>query len=187
MCSPTKLVQLVMGFCIALPVHANCVNTQLLERDYTAVGVVKNTAGQVVYEEHHAYRLNKKGGVATVEYKSTDGSLIADKTVNFGCLPSAPDYSLTMYQSAPISEQVEWRSEQLIVNKSGVSKTLKVDSADDLVIDAGFNNYIINNWEALNSDEKRQIDFLHVPGNRLIKLVIELRSRRSIGKILYIG
>ncbi len=159
---------LMFTFAFAVNSHAQCVDSKS-QRDFNAVGVVKNTDGEIIYEEHHS----NNGVLAKVNYKNIDGQVIAEKILDFNCLASAPNYILKMKQGL-WTEQVSWEQGQLVVTKLDGSKALAVLSADDLVIDAGFDNYIFENWQNLISGEQKEIDFLHVPGKRLIKLVVDL-------------
>ncbi len=164
------LPKLCLFFVFATSINANaqCVNSNS-QRDFNAVGVVKNTDGEVIYEEHHS----NDGVVSKVDYKNPSGEIIAEKMLDFDCLASAPNYVLNMKRDK-WTEQVNWEDGQLMVTKPDGSKSLAVVSADDLVIDAGFDNYIFENWTTLVSGEQKQIDFLHVPGKRLIELVVDL-------------
>ncbi len=154
--------------------HAACVNPQISMRDFKAIGVVKNTEGEVVYEEHHNHKADLDGGESKVEYKTPDGEVIAEKIVDYDCRVSAPNYVLQMRQGSNWIETVRWESGQLVVSKPDGAKSLAVVSVDDLVIDAGFDNYVFENWSELISGQPKEIDFLHVPGKHLIKLVINL-------------
>ena len=163
-------------FAFAVNANAQCVDSKS-PRDFKAVGVVKNTDGEIIYEEHHS----NDGVVSKVNYKNTDGEVIAEKVLDFDCLASAPNYVLRMKQNV-WKEQVSWEDGQLVVTKPDESKSLIVLAADDLVIDAGFDNYIFENWQNLISGQQKEIDFLHVPGKRLIKLVVDLMPDEKADK-----
>ena len=143
------------------------------------MGVVKNTHGRIIYEEHHNHKADSRGGVTQVEYKSRDGQLIAIKSLDYRCRPSAPNYSLTMMHRPQWIEQVNWQSDQLVITQPQSKEILADINPDTLVIDAGFNNFVFENWQQLVSGSEIAIDFLHVPGNRLFRLVINLESGKS--------
>lgn len=151
-----------------------CVNPQLSERDYTLLGVVKNADGDLIYEEHHHHKANKRGGISEVEYKSTSGDIIAKKILDYDCRASAPNYTLTMNHDATLFEKVEWRSDRLVVTKPDGTEILDDIDTDNLVIDAGFDNFVYENWSELTMGIEKEIDFLHVKGNNLYRLVIKL-------------
>ena len=155
---------------------ASCVNVELTDRDYIAIGTVKNLDGEIIYEEHHLHDADQNGGMSIVDYKTPTGELIAKKVVDYDCRASAPNYVLTMKRESDWIEKVNWESSQLVITKVDDSESLTVISADDLVIDAGFDNYIFDHWRELLSGQRREIDFLHVPGERLIKLIISLED-----------
>ena len=153
-----------------------CVDPVLSQRDYYAIGVVTNSDGEIVYEEHHKHKADARGGTTQVNYKSLDNTLIAKKTIDYDCHASAPNYTLIMNQGEAWTEQVKWQSDQLIITQAQSEKTIDSVDSDALVIDAGFDNFIFENWQALISGDKKVIDFLHVPGNRMIRLVITLEA-----------
>lgn len=168
-------VRSVLGVvvCVAMPAVLACVNPELSQRDYSAVGVVKNSDGKIIYQEHHQHLADIKGGISQVEYISTDDLLIAKKHVDYDCRANAPSYTLTMKQGSGWVEQVEWQSEKLVVTQPEGSETLDDFDSSKVVIDVGFDNFVIQHWQALIAGGQKDIDFLHVPGNRLFPLVIE--------------
>ena len=161
-------------FCFASQAAVACVNPELSQRDYHAIGVVKNTDGEVVYQEHHSHKADDTGGESQVEYKSPDDKLIAQKTINYNCRASAPNYTLTMNQRDGWVEQVKWQSQSLVITQPDGKKIIEAVDSSSLVIDAGFDNFVFENWQVLTSGNQMDIDFLHVPGNRVFELVIKL-------------
>ena len=178
MFSPENYLILLIA-CIALQPVAACVNPELSQRDYYAIGIVKNSDGEVVYEEHHKHKADTKGGITQVEYIDPNDKLIAEKTIDYDCRASAPNYILSMNQADDWVEQVQWQSNKLVVTQPGSKKELDADASQSLVIDAGFDNFVFENWQALNQGQEKEIDFLHVPGNSLFPLVIKMESGNS--------
>ena len=164
---------------VLLPAIA-CVDPALTERDYYAIGVVTNSEGEIVYEEHHDHKADARGGISKVSYKSLDDKLIAEKTIDYDCRTSAPNYTLTMSHHEQWIEQVKWQTKnQLVVIQPESEKVIDAVDSDALVIDAGFDNFVFENWQQLILGIEKEIDFLHVPGNRLFRLVIKLENNSA--------
>ena len=161
---------------IAMRTAVACVIPELSQRDYSVLGVVKNTSGDIIYEEHHNHKADETGGISQVEYKSTSGKIIARKKIDYGCRASAPGYVLTMNQGQQWVEQVSWQSNKLIVTQPESKEVLDAASSRNLVIDAGFDNFVYQNWSELMLGIEKEIDFLHVKGARLFPLVIKLQA-----------
>ena len=167
----------IVLFGFFMPPVMACVNPELSQRDYYAIGVVTNSDGKIIYEEHHNHKADARGGVSKVSYKSPDDKLIAEKTIDYDCRASAPNYTLTMNHDEQWTEQIKWQpNNQLKITQSDSEKVLDAVEDKALVIDAGFDNFVFENWQALNSGAEKEIEFLHVPGNRLFRLVIKLET-----------
>ncbi len=161
---------------LTMQTAAACVNPHLSERDYSAVGIVKNTDGDVIYEEHHNHKADETGGISEVKYKSTTGRIIARKILDYNCRASAPDYVLTMHHDQKWIEEVRWQSDKLVVTHPEGKEILDVVDNNSLIIDAGFDNFVYENWSELMLGVEKEFDFLHVKGNDLYRLVIKLHA-----------
>ena len=73
-------------------------------------------------------------------------------------------------------EQVQWQSGKLVVTQPESKEILDTVDSSSLVIDAGFDNFVFENWQDLILGEQKEIEFLHVPGNRLFPLVIKMET-----------
>lgn len=160
----------------ALQATLACVNPYLSERDYSAVGVVKNIDGDVIYEEHHYHVADETGGTSQVKYKSLTGRIIAQKILDYDCRASAPNYTLTMHDDQKWFEEVKWQADKLVVTQPDGKQILDEFDNNELVIDAGFDNFVFENWSDLMLGIEKEIDFLHVKRKDVYRLVIQLQT-----------
>ncbi|MEQ6885034.1 hypothetical protein [Salicola sp. Rm-C-2C1-2] len=125
--------------------------------------------GATVYTEHHVQTGECRDGFwepsnHEVTYRSPEGDIIADKTIDYGDAPARPSFTLEdkrfgerMQVSNPEDEHVriQYRS------SSGEETSYRVQAPDNGVIDAGFEVMVRQNWQTLVADGKTvQIGFL---------------------------
>lgn len=97
------------------------------------------SSGDFLYREHHACREDTR--YCVVEYRDTSGSLIARKQLDFSASPFRPALLLRDY-------------------RRDVEQQIPVQAREDLVVDAGFDNFIRSRWSALEQGESVRFSFL---------------------------
>lgn len=90
-------------------------------------------SGELLYREHHLCARDLKQ--CTVRYKDTDGALIARKELDYRHAVTAPALVLNDY-----------RHDRVI-------RIPFTDDSGDLVVDAGFDNFVRAQWDTLASGE----------------------------------
>jgi hypothetical protein len=117
---------LVLGLSYA----AQSADTQAL---FTIGTATDARSGELLYRELHLCTPERLS--CTVEYRDVADELIAHKTL---------DYSVRLH--APVVVMRDLRA--------GKEYTLPVQQQSDVVVDAGFDNYVRQRWDALQRDEK---------------------------------
>jgi hypothetical protein len=137
-------------------------------------------SGESIYKEVHC-------GVATelpsdVFYQSTDGNLIAHKTIDYQSGRTTPSFTQT-YALNQERVNVQFDQETLVMAMTARDGTksdrqYKVSALDKtpIVIDAGFDIFIRDNWKELLSGETKVFQFPLVSRAQLISL----QAKKSI-------
>ena len=129
---------------------------------------------KLLYRETHCQSEDKLK--REVLYKNPDGKSIAYKSIDYGNGFSTPSFKQTNFQT---SEETEVTVDKNIVtlsftdaNREQKQKTFEKNAFSDLpmVIDAGFDAYIRENWDSLVSGEQQQFQFPLVTRSALIEL-----------------
>jgi hypothetical protein len=114
----------------------------------------------LLYTEHHTYQT---AYIHQVNYREADGELFATKKINYQKSYYAPDISQENKRNGEkISSKRNGDNISIRYQENSKSQ-LKQDSIDfspKLIIDAGFDHFITQNWQALNSGKKTTIDYL---------------------------
>lgn len=95
--------------------------------------------GHLLYVEHHFCPESRQS--CMVQYRDSYGELIAQKKLDYSLNPYAPKLTLTDYR----------RDYQVQVAQSG---------SENLVVDAGFDNYVRSIWEELDTGKPVRFPFL---------------------------
>lgn len=133
---------------IASLIFFACALVQAEPERLLVTGVASNLkTGKVVYREYHDITKAQH----TVRYVDEKEKLIASKTIQYLHGFSTPEYQL-QDQRVDRKTGSEWKKDHFIIFRQEASEKRheeKVDAADDLVIDAGFDHFIRTHWETL--------------------------------------
>lgn len=114
----------------------------------------------LLYTEHHRYQAPY---VHQVNYREADGELFATKNINYQQSYYAPDISQENHRNGEkISSKmnVDNISIQYQENSTSQLKKDSIDFSPKLIIDAGFDHFITQNWQTLNRGKEMTIDYL---------------------------
>jgi hypothetical protein len=123
----------------------------------------------VLYTEHHRIFKNDLGEYVKgkVEYRDAEGELIAVKELSFSSMQTLPELRFddlrTRNGFETKNELAEKKSRVRLVSQEGSSieiNSVEIDKPGRSVVDAGFDLFVLNNWEALLKGEKVRLDFL---------------------------
>jgi hypothetical protein len=133
----------------------------------------------LLYTEHHSIITdnNNQRQSSRVQYKSSEGLLIADKTLEYDEKGYFPDFNildLRTKQRLSIALNDEVIS---IINTTQGRKKIQVDyldavSDDAMIADAGFDVFMMKNWEALVAGQSQVVEFLAPTRNMFVSFKI---------------
>lgn len=105
--------------------------------------------GDILYTEHHFCR--EEGRVCTVEYRDVSDAMIALKTLDYRDSQFRPAVTFTDY-------------------RLDLELSMLANTREDLVVDAGFDNYVRSVWGQLESGESVYFPFLVAGANKPIDM-----------------
>ena len=136
----------------------------------TAYAIEKeNNPESILYTEHHRIFKNDMGEyvMGTVEYRNAEGELIAVKELSFSSRQTLPELRFDDLRTSNAfetkNELVEKSSTVRLVTQEASSieiSNVEIDKPSRSVVDAGFDLFVLNSWEALLKGEKVRLDFL---------------------------
>ncbi len=176
----------------ALTVNVAWAETQSV--DYIGEAYDLERADKLLYREQHSLsqRRNNDGSVTPisrrVEYFSADGELIAEKTNQYRGLATQPDFILKdlRHNYAEQAEQLAdgWR---LTLREDGASESRMINDADyELVIDAGFDDFIRKHWDALLKGQTVPFSFASVARQTSVNFEVEASNPERLQQPLKI-
>lgn len=144
---------------------------------------------QLLYREFHSIELDAKGNriQSTVEYRDADQNVIAFKTLRYDALGYLPSFKLTDTRS-----DYELKVDTFDEKRIGISQkwqahkeTQKVNKTQSraMVVDAGFDVYLMKNWQKLIEGEAQVLDFLAPTRSQFIGFRLERRfmNEQTVG------
>lgn len=127
-----------------------------------------------LYSEAHCS--NGDSLAREVIYRDADSRLLAHKLLNYQTGPTTPSYRQNnLYAGESIAVEVRQDSVAMTVTDSaGMSKTVNasIDANLPLVIDAGFDAFVRDNWEELVSGQDKRFQFPFAGRESLVNLRI---------------
>ena len=123
------------------------------------VGYAKGlNSDELIYTESHFEKfLNNKIISDRVTYKNAAGEIIAVKDVDYTQGSIMPSFSLTNYDTGHI-ERVSRSGEELIIefaeSKEAETKSKSIPLPENGIIDAGFDQFVIEHWQEIIKGER---------------------------------
>jgi len=143
----------------------------LIDQQYSVIGNVFDTQGNLIYIEKLDHIANDSGGKLTTNYHLPDKTEIAYKVVNYDCRPTSPEFELLDLINGK-SEGAKWNENQLLTFRNGEINPLSIPSGPT-IFDAGFDNFVKLNWEVLLQDQSIIASYLSVRNERFIELKLQ--------------
>ena len=137
-----------------------------------SVGVARSADSRDVrYIEHHQYLEN---GKHLVRYFGEESSLLAEKELDYPDLPQHPILKQANYlDDTRTIVSRDGNIATITVTKDKSIQTHSFPLSSDIVIDAGFDSYIRNNWDSFLRRPNQELRFAVVGQKRLLKLKIK--------------
>ena len=144
---------------------------------------------QLVYIEQHQVILNEYGQYASsvVKYVDPQGEPIALKQVSYEKSLTSPSFRFhNLRQGDRLRVDTGDTSLTVTLKQGSSSQTQTVNYQQDLslVVDAGFDRFIVENWQDLMYDKESTFSFLAVTRQMLIDLDVSEVSRTA-NTVLY--
>jgi hypothetical protein len=141
-----------------------CAKWHVKEEYLTYQGIATDLNSHTFYyvEEHKETIERQMLKQTVIQYKDSEGVLIARKVVDYSTYKLTPAFEQNDYRDGYL-ESVACTSSQLMFkfrrNKSEALKTKTIDIPENLVVDGGFNYFIKGNWEKLINGETKVFNF----------------------------
>lgn len=167
-------IQLITLSLLALAVSAS---GSLHAQTRAYVGEARTLEGKGIYEEHHLVRFSgEKPAERLVTYRCPDGQAFARKHVEYGTPLFAPTFRLEDQRFGYV-EGFANGAAFVQAGKAADEKREAIDAGANLVVDAGFDEFVRQHWDELQAGESVSLEFL-VP-SRLSAYKFKLRKVRS--------
>lgn len=137
---------------------------------------------QLIYIEKHRVLLNQEGRYlsSTVEYQTPKGVLFAEKQVDYADSLIAPSFTFNDFRVDRKVSVVRGDQSIYLNSDNGASETTKkvaVEASKPVVVDAGFDRFIYENWQRLLETKDLSFAFLAIPRAKLVNLDVIEKTR----------
>ena len=160
----------VLVLCCPFSLVAADINSRGKTNLVAAVGEAFDMNDQSLrYREYHYYsddNLSHK-----VIYRDADNTLMAEKNIDYRSGFNTPEYALLVGPEQHRSS-VQWQKDQLKLHRAG-GDLVQLEATYPLVIDAGFDHYVRENWLQLTAGDTLHFYFPLVNRSTLAKLRIK--------------
>ena len=141
------------------------------------IGEARSLEGKAIYEEHNLVRFDcDQPAERLVTYRCPDGQAFARKQVEYGTPLFAPTFRLEDQRFGYV-EGFAKGAAFVQAGKAAEEEREAIDAGENLVVDAGFDEFVRQHWDALQAGKSVSLEFL-VP-SRLSAYKFKLRKVRS--------
>ena len=150
-----------------LPCLASASNNALIGEAYDT------KTNQMVYQERHHYAQENGENVMYSMFVDPNGDTIGERKVAFTedrVQSYHLDQNLINYQESVIRNN---DSITLIGKKGNKVKQKEVANSPEVIIDAGFSNFIVRNWEELQKGKTLRFDFASIGQMDTVRLQVK--------------
>lgn len=136
--------------------------------EYVGIATTLDGATELYREHHHVERDADGRGTRVVVYACPDGRPYARKVVRYSDWAGAPDFEMVDARDG-WREQVETIGERrrvsLLERAGGRERAAELPAPEQLVVDAGFDDFVRRHWDRLAAGER--VDFAFLVPSRL--------------------
>jgi hypothetical protein len=183
---PVALLIFTLANPLLFSPKANAIQSATTD-DIQVIGTAYDLMGEkVLYKELHSIT---QGPGRHVRYVSPDGETLAKKDVDYSRSATGPNFRQENYWANEIS-QAQWDGNHLILGFGLVEPTnttttggiedntikQKTLSVDQVVIDAGFDNFIREHWQTLLAGQLVRYEFAFASNLTTLRMRIQLDS-----------
>lgn len=146
---------------------------------------------QFLYLEKHKVILDEEGNYESsrVQYIDEKGELFASKQVSYEASLTAPSFTFFDYRTdSQVTVQNRVKSIKLTSKTGSTETTQDVDIArpSGLVVDAGFDRFIYENWEYLLQNKDVSFAFLAISRAMVVSLDVKEKNRMNDSVVLVV-
>lgn len=109
-------------------------------------------AGDLAYRETHVF----SGNTHRVLYRDPGGTLIAEKSLDYGCDLAAPDWEQRDLRNGRVVGG-RWEGATYVLRRD--ARTSSVSPRLPLVASSGFDNFVRSHWDSLKTADEVNFDF----------------------------
>lgn len=169
-----RIVCLFHCLCIAGLSNAQTENIKFVGYAYSLAD------SSLLYSEHHSINIdhNRKRVSAFVQYRSVSGDVIADKNLKYDDQGYFPDFNFTDKRTNQFLK-VEKSNNKISISKTtGINQKIQTDhikpvAARTMIADAGFDVFMLNNWQSLLAGKALLVEFLAPTRNMFVTFKIK--------------
>lgn len=137
---------------------------------------------QLIYIEKHRVLLNQEGRYlsSTVKYQTPNGALFAEKQVDYSGSSIAPSFTFIDFRMDSRVSVVRGDQSIYLNSENGARETTRkvaVDVSKPVVVDAGFDRLIYENWQRLLESKDLSFAFLAITRAQLVNLDVIEKAR----------
>jgi len=136
-----------------------------------SIGIARDFSDSTIrYVEHHQYLAS---GDHRVTYFDLDGEVMATKVMTYPGLPQHPEISQSDFtRNIEVKTFTANQTLTMIRNASGQLKTHDFPMDESIIVDAGFDYFLRNNWQTFVEDVPRSYRFAIAGQERLLDVKI---------------
>lgn len=134
-------------------------------KPYTALGKAYSLkSGELLYQEIH----RTKASMRNVTYMEADGTVFANKSVNYNFSSYQPSFEQTNNRNGEVIKVMQQGNDIIITYKASSAEpetSKQLPLSQEMVIDAGFHPFIQEHWQSLLEGKKFDVDYV-VPSKK---------------------
>jgi len=140
-----------------------------------SIGIARDISDSTVrYVEHHQYL---PSGEHLVRYFDVNGDIIATKAMSYAGLPQHPDISQSdLRRNIDVRARVIDQTLKTIRYESGQEWAHEIPLDESIIVDAGFDAFVRNNWALFVENVPRPYKFAVAGQKRLLRVTITKQS-----------
>lgn len=133
---------------------------------------VRQDTRKLLYQEHHQYATNARGQLEhQVTYTQPDGTAWATKAIFYNGRETAPSFELTdTLNNESLKVTVKDNAVTIARTIDGKTQKHQLSIKQPLVVDAGFDPFVRNNWQSLSNGNSETFYFLLPRREKLVEL-----------------
>lgn len=145
-----------------------------------SVGVARLASdGSIEYVEHHQYRPD---GSHRVDYYSSELDVVAWKELTYPMLPWQPRIDQANRRQGTETLVVPQRDRfRMVRTEDGDTEEFFVDRSPGVICDAGFDNYIKEQWPKLVDGDMLKVQFVVAGTPRMLRMRVQSESSETEG------